>query len=52
MKYSGTLIAVKDMEKAKRFYREVLGLQVIADFGANITLTGGISIRYEWPVTI
>ena len=35
MKYTGTLIAVKDIEKSKQFYHDVLGLDVVADFGAN-----------------
>jgi len=33
------------MEKSKRFYYEVLGLEVIIDFGANVTLTGGIALQ-------
>lgn len=45
MKYTCTLIAVKDMEKAKQFYHDVLGLEVVADFGANATLTGGIALQ-------
>ena len=45
MKYTSTLIAVKDMEKAKQFYRNVLGLEVVADFGANVTLTGGVALQ-------
>jgi len=45
MKYTCTLIAVKDMEKSKRFYHDVLGLDVVADFGANVTLTGGIALQ-------
>lgn len=45
MKYISTLIAVSDMERSKRFYHEVLGLDVIADFGANVTLTGGIALQ-------
>ena len=45
MDYKGTLIAVKDMEKAKRFYRDILGLEVVDDFGANVVLTGGISLQ-------
>ena len=45
MKYTSTLLAVRDMERAKRFYREILGLEVVADFGANVTLTGGISLQ-------
>ena len=45
MKYAGTLIAVADMEKSKRFYREILGLAVVADFGANVTLEGGVFLQ-------
>ncbi|MHB9095529.1 MAG: VOC family protein [Eubacteriales bacterium] len=45
MKYSNTLIAVRDMEKSKQFYHDILGLNVILDFGANVTLTGGIALQ-------
>lgn len=45
MKYNCILIAVRNIEKAKQFYHDVLGLEVIADFGANITLTGGIALQ-------
>lgn len=45
MKYTGTLIAVKDMGISKRFYHDVLGLDVAADFGANVMLEGGIFLQ-------
>lgn len=45
MKYICTLIAVMDMERSKQFYRDVLGLNVVADFGANVTLDGGIALQ-------
>ncbi len=45
MKYEGTLIVVKDIERSKRFYQEVLGLEVVKDFGANVTLTGGVILQ-------
>ena len=45
MKYMCTLLAVKDMERAKKFYHDVLGLEVAADFGANVTLTGGVALQ-------
>lgn len=45
MKYISTLIAVKDIEKSKKFYYDVLGLEVIADFGANVILSGGIALQ-------
>ena len=45
MKYTSTLLAVRDMEKSRQFYRDVLGLNVTADFGANVTLEGGIALQ-------
>ena len=45
MKFSGSLIVVADMERSKAFYNEVLGLEVILDFGANITLTGDLFLQ-------
>ena len=42
MKYISTLIAVSDMKKSKQFYHDVLGMKVVADFGANVTLDGGL----------
>ena len=45
MKYTCTLIEVRDMEKAKQFYNDVLGLDVVADFGSNVILTGGIALQ-------
>ena len=44
-KYTGTLIAVSDMEKSKQFYHDVLGMDVAADFGANVTLDGGLVLQ-------
>ena len=37
MKFSNPLIVVTNMEKAKQFYYDVLGLEVVVDFGANVT---------------
>lgn len=45
MKYKNTLLAVKDMKRSIAFYKEVLGLHVIMDFGANVTLTGGLCLQ-------
>ncbi len=45
MMYKGTLIAVKDMEKSKKFYFDILGLEVVGDFGANVMLSGGLSLQ-------
>jgi catechol 2,3-dioxygenase-like lactoylglutathione lyase family enzyme len=45
MKYTSTLIAVSDMEKSKQFYQNVLGMRVVADFGANVTLDDGLVLQ-------
>ena len=45
MKYNGVLIVVSDMENSRRFYRDVLGLKAVEDFGANVTLEGGIFLQ-------
>ena len=45
MRYTSTLIAVSDIEKSKEFYHDVLGLDVIADFGANNNKTEG-NLKY------
>lgn len=45
LKAGGPLFAVRDMQRALAFYREVLGLEVINDFGANVVLAGGLSLQ-------
>jgi lactoylglutathione lyase len=45
MKYKNPLLVVQDMERSRAFYKEVLGLDVIMDLGANVTLTGGVCLQ-------
>lgn len=45
MVFSNPLIVVNDLKKAKKFYHDILGLEVILDFGENVTLTGGIALQ-------
>lgn len=40
-----TLLVVGDMARAKAFYTGVLGLSVVEDLGANVTLEGGIALQ-------
>ena len=40
-----TMLVVTDMDKTVEFYKRVLGLDVIMDFGANKTLTGGLALQ-------
>ena len=45
MKFKNPLLAVTDMAASICFYRRVLGLRVVRDFGANVTLTGGVCLQ-------
>ena len=38
-------VVVTDMDKTVEFYKSVLGLEVVMDFGANKTLTGGLALQ-------
>lgn len=50
MKLKNPLLVVTDLERSAAFYKEVLGLRKIMDFGANVTLTGGLALqtRESW----
>ncbi len=39
------MLVVTDMDKTIAFYKNVLGLQVAMDFGANKVLTGGLALQ-------
>ena len=45
MKIKNPMLVVTDIDKSVSFYRKVLGLHVIMDFGANKTLTGGLALQ-------
>lgn len=45
MELKNPLLAVADLERSLAFYEAVLGLQVVLDFGANKTLTGGLCLQ-------
>lgn len=45
MKFKSPMLIVTDMEKSKTFYKNVLGLGIIMDFGANVTLTGDVTLQ-------
>ena len=45
MKFCGELLAVTDLERSKAFYKKYLNQDVIIDYGANVTLTGGFSLQ-------
>lgn len=45
MKLKNPLLVVNDIDRSVDFYKKVLGLHVIMDFGTNKTLTGGLSLQ-------
>jgi catechol 2,3-dioxygenase-like lactoylglutathione lyase family enzyme len=45
MKYQNALIVVRDLERSKEFYKKYLDMDVEVDFGANVTLTGGLCLQ-------
>ena len=47
MKFKNPLLAVSDIDKSVKFYKEVLGLHKIMDLGANVTLTGGVCLQTQ-----
>ena len=45
MKLNSTMLVVADIDRSVEFYKTVLGLKIISDFGANKTLTGGLALQ-------
>lgn len=45
MRLKNILIVVEDIEISKRFYKELFGLEVVADFGENVVLTEGLALQ-------
>lgn len=45
MKLKNPMLVVSDIDKSVDFYKNILGLHVISDFGANKTLTGGLALQ-------
>lgn len=45
MQLKNSMLIVQDINKSVEFYKNVLGLNVIMDFGANKTLTGVLVLQ-------
>ena len=45
MKLKNVLIVVKDIEKSKKFYHDLFGLDVVLDNGGNVILTEGLVLQ-------
>jgi catechol 2,3-dioxygenase-like lactoylglutathione lyase family enzyme len=46
-KFICPLLVVDDMQRARSFYETVMGLNVIVDFGANITFEGNFALHLK-----
>lgn len=47
MKLKNILIVVKDIEKSKKFYHDLFGLNMVLDNDGNMVLTEGITLQDE-----
>ena len=47
MKLKNVLIVVKDIERSRRFYQELFGLELIRDNDGNMILTDGLVLQEE-----
>ena len=45
MKYCATLLAVNNMEKAKKFYMGLLGQEIAMDLGGNVGFRSGLALQ-------
>ena len=45
MRLKNILIVVKDIEKSKKFYHDLFGLDVILDRDGNVILTEGLVLQ-------
>jgi catechol 2,3-dioxygenase-like lactoylglutathione lyase family enzyme len=54
MKYTCTVIAVADMNAARKFYEDLFGLEVFQDYGRNIAFTCGLALQqdFDWLVNL
>ena len=47
MRLRNTLIVVKDIERARKFYRDLFGLEKVLDNDGNMILTEGLVLQEE-----
>lgn len=54
MRYSCTVIAVKDINAARKFYEDLFGLELYQDYGINVAFTCGLSLQqeFDWLVNL
>ncbi|MCL2380024.1 MAG: glyoxalase/bleomycin resistance/dioxygenase family protein [Treponema sp.] len=45
MKYEALCLAVKDVKESKKFYQDLIGLEIDSDWGVNVAFKGGIALH-------
>jgi len=45
MKYEALCLSVKDINASKKFYRDLIGLEIETDWGVNVGFKGGIALQ-------
>jgi catechol 2,3-dioxygenase-like lactoylglutathione lyase family enzyme len=54
MNFKLALLAVKDINVSKKFYKELFNQEVVLDLGRNVTFSGGFAIQedFAWLVDL
>jgi len=54
MNFKLALLAVKDVNVSKKFYKELFNQEVVLDLGRNVTFSGGFAIQedFAWLVDL
>ena len=47
MRLKNVLIVVKDIEKSRKFYHDLFGIDLVLDNAVNMILTEGLVLQYE-----
>ena len=47
MKLKNYMIVVKDIEKSRRFYEDLFGLEMLVDNDGNMVLSDGLALQEE-----
>ena len=45
MKYEALCLAVKNIKESKKFYQDLIGLEIDSDWGVNVAFKGGIALH-------
>ena len=53
MKFEGVCIAVRDINKSRKFYEDIFGLRVYQDYGINISFgTLALQQEFDWLIDV